>query len=151
MAKQGSLFRLTVTIVTVLLILIYIIFNSRLIIKGPVIEIFDLRDGQVFENDGLVEIKGSAKNISYISLNDRAIFIDENHNFKENFLMTNEINTVEIYAKDKFGKETRKRLTLVYKGTPTEINIASSTEEILEMIEATSTGTSSEENRDIEI
>ena len=71
--------------------------------------------------------------------------LNESGNFKENFLLTNEINTVEIYAKDKFGKETRERLTLVYKGKPVELNISSTTEEMLEALDETSTEVEIEE------
>ena len=125
MARQGYMFRLTVTITIALLIIFYVVFNTRLIIKGPSVAIYDLKDGQIVEGDGLVEIKGSAQNISFISLNGRQIFMDEKtHQFNEKVLLTSHINPFEIFVKDKFGKEDRKNITLVYKNfKPIEIPI----------------------------
>lgn len=112
MAKQGSLFKLTLTIIIVFVVVTYAIFNTRLLIKGPEIEIIDLVSGQKIEED-LVEIKGKVNDISFISLNDRQIFIDENKMFKEKILLTNKINNVKIYAENKFGKSDLKEIILV--------------------------------------
>ncbi len=106
---------------------------------GPIIEIYDLKNGQIIEGDGLIEIKGKAKNTSFISLNGRTIYIDEKNEFNEKILLSNQINKIEIYAKDKFGKEIRKNIILVYNRTPiplpqikTDVEEATTTEEILE-------------------
>lgn len=112
MSRQGSLFKITISTLIVLIVVFYTIFNTRLIIKGPSIEVFELQDGQKLEAD-LVNIRGLAKNISFISLNGRQIFIDENSEFNERLLLTNEFNEIEIYAEDKFGKKEIKKLTLV--------------------------------------
>lgn len=118
MAKQGSMFRLTITILVILVVLIYTIFNTRLIIKGPVVDIFELKDGQEIESS-LIDIKGQAKNISFISLNGRQIYIDKENIFQERILLNDRINPIEIYAKDKFGKEIHKKITLISKETKT--------------------------------
>lgn len=112
MSRQGSLFKITISTLIVLIVVFYTIFNTRLIIKGPSIEVFELQDGQKLESD-LVNIRGLAKNISFISLNGRQIFIDENSEFNERLLLTNEFNEIEIYTEDKFGKKEIKKLTLV--------------------------------------
>lgn len=114
MAKQGSFFKTTISVLIVLIIVAYTIFNTRLIIRGPEIELYDVYDGQIIEED-LIEIKGKAENISYISLNGRQIYIDENLEFKETLLLTNNINNIEIYARDRFGKETTKKIKLIGK------------------------------------
>ena len=116
MSKHGSMFRISLTITLVLIIVTYAIFNSRFIITGPIIEVYNFIDGQKIEGDGLIEIKGRTNNISFISLNGRQIFIDENKEFNEELLLTNKINPIEFYAKDRFGKEVRKKITLVYGG-----------------------------------
>ena len=45
MAKQGSMFRLTIILLIVGIVLTYVFFNTRLLIKGPEVEIYDLYDG----------------------------------------------------------------------------------------------------------
>jgi hypothetical protein len=133
MARQGYMFRLTITIMIVLLIITYAVFNTRLIFKGPTVQFYDLRDGQIIEGDGLLEIRGAAQNVSYISLNGRQIFIDEkSHQFSEKVLLTSHINSFEVFVSDKFGKEDYKKITLVYKDHK-QIDIS------LPKIEATST------------
>jgi len=133
MAKQGAMFRLTIIIMMVLTVVIYAVFNSRLLIKGPSVELFDIYNGQRFSGDGFVEIKGKADNISSLKMNGRTIYIDENHIFSEKILLTNTINPIEIYAQDKFGKSTTKSITLIYNNEDEitnvdDLNIAEITE-----------------------
>jgi len=113
MAKQGSLFRLVVTILIFLIIVSYAVFNTRLLFKGPQISNLNIYSGQTFSDD-LLEITGEATNIAFISLNGRRIFIDEDNKFRENFLLTNKLNTVEIYTEDRFGKKNTKKVSIVY-------------------------------------
>ena len=112
MARQGSLFRLTITVIIILIVSLYTVFNTRLLIKGPEITLYDLKNGQKVEED-LVTIKGEADAISFLSLNGRQIFIDENKMFEERVLLTNRINKMEIYAEDKFGKTDMEKFILV--------------------------------------
>lgn len=114
MAKQGSMFRLTIIVAVVLLLLGYAIFNTRLLISGPKIILEDLYNGMTVEND-LIEIRGVAEGISYLSLNGRQIYVDQNHNFKEKVLLTDKINYIEIFAKDKFEKTQTKKITILNK------------------------------------
>ena len=137
MAKQGAMFRLTILLIVVAIVVIYSIFNSRLLIKGPFIEIYDLKDGQILSEDNLVEIKGRVDNISSLTLNGRVIFVDENSNFNEKILLTNKVNPINICAKDRFGKSVEEKITLVYLGEttaklPEKIEFLESTEETLE-------------------
>lgn len=142
MSRQGSLIKLIILLIVVGLVVGYAIFNSRFLRSGPEIEIYDLVDGQITE-ENIINIRGKAKNISFISLNGRQIFINENSEFNEKLLLTNKINPIEIYAKDKFNKEIRKNITLVYKGE--KINLPETEEiEIMEEI-ATTTASSTEE------
>lgn len=114
MAKQVSLVKIFITILIILVITGYAIFNSRFLRGGPELVLSSLQDGQIFTED-LATVSGYAKNISFISLNGRQIFIDENGNFKEKLLLTNKINPVKLYAEDRFGKKVYKDITLVYK------------------------------------
>jgi hypothetical protein len=143
MAKQGSLFKLTLVIAAIAILVLYTLFNSRLLRKGPEITDLNIYNGQVFNEENLIEITGKAENISFISLNGRQIFINEDKEFREKILLTNKINLVEIFAEDKFGKNTNERMYLTLdetKNIPKEdidetINDLSEQEEIVEEIE----------------
>jgi hypothetical protein len=139
MSRQGPLIKLIMALVIIALIVSYAVFNSRFLIDGPSIEIYDLVDGQIIEED-IVHVRGNVKNISFISLNGRQIFINEQGEFDEELLLTNRLNPIEIYAKDKFDKEVIEKLILIHRGQmpiieDMEINIEN----------ATSTTTSTEE------
>lgn len=90
----------------------YSFFQSRNLIRGPSLDLMTPKNGSTV-TDPLVEIKGVAKNISFISLNNRQIFVDENGNFHEELLLSPGYNLWKIEAKDKFGRIVSKRLELV--------------------------------------
>lgn len=94
----------------------YSLFQARNLIRGPVVNIESPKNGEATEKP-LVEIKGQAKNISYITLNDRQIFVDKEGIFNQKLLLFNGYNIVKISAKDKFGRETNKIIELIYKET----------------------------------
>ena len=114
MSRQGSMFKLTIIVLVVVLVLVYAFFNTRLLIAGPKVEVFDLNNGQIIESD-LVEVNGKAENISFISLNGRQIFLDQENLFKEKVLLSNQITTISLYAKDKFDREIKKEIVLIKK------------------------------------
>lgn len=98
----------------IIIILSYALFQARNIILGPVIKIETPENGTSLDYS-LVNIKGTAKNISLISMNDRQIFIDEHGEFSEKLLLSYGYNIITIKARDRFGRKTEKVLELVYK------------------------------------
>ncbi len=90
----------------------YSLFSARHIIKGPTITIESPANGSLTESN-FVEIKGKTENLNYISLNDRQIFIDDDGNFKEKLILYQGENTLKLYGKDKFGRETTKYIQVV--------------------------------------
>jgi hypothetical protein len=90
----------------------YSLFSARHIIKGPSIVVITPQNGELTK-DNFVEIKGKSENLNYISLNDRQIFIDDEGNFKEKLILYEGENTLKLYGKDKFGRETTKYLQVV--------------------------------------
>lgn len=65
-------------------------------------------------NSPLVNIKGSADRISYISLNDQTITTDKAGNFSQELLLHPGYNILSVKVTDRFGRESSKNLTLVY-------------------------------------
>ena len=66
-------------------------------------------------NSSIAEIKGNAKNATYISLNGREIFIDKEGSFNEKVALLPGYSVLTLNAKDKFGNYTEKKFEVVYK------------------------------------
>lgn len=92
----------------------YTFFQAKNIIIGPVIEIISPKNGATLEKS-VVEITGKAKNISYISMNDNQIFVDGDGVFREKLLLSYGYNIITINTKDRFNREIKKTLELIYK------------------------------------
>ena len=59
--------------------------------------------------------KGKAVNISSLRVNGRQIFTDEEGNFETSLLLAEGYNIIEVKANDKFNREIRKLIEVVYK------------------------------------
>jgi hypothetical protein len=90
----------------------YSLYQARNLILGPELAITAPLNGATVEN-ALVHITGTAKNVSYISLNNRQIFVDNKGTFNEDLLLAPGYNVWELQAKDKFGRVVSKKLELV--------------------------------------
>lgn len=91
----------------------YILFEARFIIVGPHISVQEPLDGTRV-SAAVVLLKGKADNITHISVDDRPIFIDEHGNFEEKVIVSPGLDTITIWARDRFGRETDKSLRIVY-------------------------------------
>ena len=94
-------------------ILAYVFFNTRLFITGPQIVIESPVTG-VSVDENLIQIKGQVLNSSFISINDRAISVNDEGDFSEQILLLDGYNVIIIKAKDKFERQVTKQLDLVY-------------------------------------
>lgn len=103
------------TIIAVAIILLgYAGFQSKNFVKGPTVEIESLSDGETM-NQALINVKGVAKNLSFITLNGNKIFTDEAGIFNEKIILSPGYNIVTLWAQDRFGRTTEKRLQIIYK------------------------------------
>jgi len=96
------------------LIASYTYYKTKDFVRGPIVTILYPVDGSTLY-DTIVEIKGEAKNISYISIDDRQIFTDESGFFVEKLLLYPGYNIISIKATDKFDRNIEKTLELIYK------------------------------------
>ncbi|OGK14529.1 hypothetical protein A2862_01745 [Candidatus Roizmanbacteria bacterium RIFCSPHIGHO2_01_FULL_38_41] len=101
-------------ILSVFLLVSYGLFNARNLIIGPTIEIFSPTK-DIETKDNTINVKGRAKNITFISLNERPIFVDVDGLFEEKLLLSPGSNIIEIKARDRFKKETEKIINIYYK------------------------------------
>ena len=114
MQNFSSILKKIVVVIIILTIAGYAYYRTKDFIIGPTITIHSPRDGELV-NLSLVEIYGTAKNISYISVNDRQVFTDEEGKFKEKLLLYPGYNIISIKAIDRFERDIEKTLELVYK------------------------------------
>jgi hypothetical protein len=118
--EKGFNIRLFVIIAFVLLLISYGIFNARNLIVGPIIEVFSpAKDMETTEN--VIDIKGRAENVAFISLNEKPIFVNQEGFFDEKLLLSPGSNIIEIKAIDRFKKEILKTIKIYYKQSTTTL------------------------------
>lgn len=119
----------SVTIKTVLIaslalfVVGYAVFNSRFIVQGPEIILENVEDS-IVTKDKTLFLTGKILHSSFITINGRPIFIDEHGNFNEKLLLSSGVSIIDIYAKDKFGKEVRRKIDVLYQGQVPSIDLA---------------------------
>ena len=94
----------------------YGFFESYKLISGPRIDVSSPTDGQYLES-ALIDVKGTANNISFISVDDRPIFLDKTGSFSEKLILSPGYNIMSIKGQDKFGRSIEKRFGLFLKKT----------------------------------
>jgi Glucodextranase, domain B len=122
----------------ILALVAYGLFQSKKLIEGPQITIFEPQNGATLTGD-LVTIRGVAKNIAYIWLDDTPIFVDNNGQFDEQLVVPQGYSTIKVSAQDKFGKKTQEliRVELPVSNLPA----ATSTPNIAPIATSTATST----------
>lgn len=103
----------------ILLLVGYGFFNSRFLIKGPEIVLAnipsDSESNNVIHTDTRdFSLQGNVQHSSVITVNNRPILVDEQGNFNEKLLLSNGVSIIDIYARDRFGKEAHRKVDVVY-------------------------------------
>ena len=93
---------------------IYGFYKTKNLILGPDIEILSPKNGNNISNS-YITIEGAAKRVSNLYLNGRKIFTDENGNFKENLLMAQGYNIIELSAEDIFRRKVKEIREIILK------------------------------------
>ena len=108
--------KISIYLFSIILILTigYTYYQTKSFTRGPVLKIEEPLDGSLLETN-LVMIKGSTENISYITINDRQVFVNEKGILNEKVLLSPGYNIINISAKDKYKREAVKKLELIYK------------------------------------
>ncbi|HEY1037688.1 MAG TPA: hypothetical protein VGE62_03860 [Candidatus Paceibacterota bacterium] len=112
--EDGKLILKTLLIgIFVLSIVGYGIFQAQKIVKGPQLTVESPIQGSNSDTS-LIDIKGNAKNISAITLNDRSIYTDESGAFSEKLMLYPGYNIIKLRVEDKFGSLVEKDIEVVY-------------------------------------
>lgn len=89
----------------------YGLFQARYLIMGPVINLYKPLSG--LTESPIAAVAGRARNVSYIDLDGRQIYIDETGEFNEKLLLSRGYNIIKLSARDKFGRTVEKTVELV--------------------------------------
>ncbi len=92
----------------------YAYSTTRDFIHGPEITLEAPTDGLIVSDDHLT-VAGTAARIAKLYLNGRQIFTSENGRFSESVILQSGYNLIELWAEDKFGRQTKITRTLVLK------------------------------------
>lgn len=99
-------------------LILYILFQSKNLLEGPVIAVTKPLDGETLTYS-VVDVEGTAKNISYIYLNDHPIFVDTAGKFRETVIAPVGYSIIKLSAKDKFGRTKETYIHVVLPGNET--------------------------------
>lgn len=101
-----------ILVIIFLVIVGYSLFQARFIIMGPRITVTYPQDGETVPGN-VFTMEGTARNISWLSLNNRQIFTNEDGHWDEKLVVREGINTITISAKDRFGREVVENIRVV--------------------------------------
>lgn len=132
-------------LVFALILIGYGVFEAYDLWIGPSIVILEPQDGsRVSEN--LVTVVGQTRNVSWLSMLGRPIFIDEQGRFSEKLLLPAGYSILTFEAKDRLGRKISETLSLVrspYESTSTPKEI------LLNTADAEASSTEAETNEEI--
>lgn len=94
--------------------LAYIAYQARFLLLGP--QITFIETGQSPTEAPVTELVGKAQNITYLTLNGRAIFTDQHGVFNETLVLNEGYNLITLVAYDRYGRE--RTVTQEYVRTP---------------------------------
>lgn len=103
----------------------YVLFQARLVLGGPILELE--RGLATVHHTRVVAVSGTAQNVTGITLNGRAIYVDEDGHFREQLVLENGYTIMTIRARDRYGRETALEQPFVYAPAYSERAAAIST------------------------
>lgn len=104
MSSHKKTIRRILYVLVSILFVSYVIFQSKNLLLGPILTINEPRDGATLASP-IVNVNGLAKNVAYIYLNDRQIFVDTEGHFNEKLIAPVGHSIIKLNAQDKFGRE----------------------------------------------
>ncbi len=98
-----------------MLLLAYLVFQARFLLQGPIITLSNLPE--TVQNERVVRLSGSVKNITHLTLNGRQIFTNELGYFDEALIPENGYTIATLAATDRYGRKTNVTRPFVYQAT----------------------------------
>ena len=101
-------------VIVFVFLVFYAFYQARQFLSGPRVSITSPDEGALLHSSILI-VQGSARNVAEVFLEGRRVFVDENGAFREELLLAPGSSTIEIRARDKFGRTVHKRRTITYQ------------------------------------
>ena len=116
MSRHETTFYLKSVIIAIFVVLIsgYALFELKGYLTGPQLINVIPESGAMVTNH-LTVIAGDTKNIKEITLNGRAITVDEYGHFEEETLLSYGYNIITLKARDRFNNEVERNIELFFK------------------------------------
>jgi hypothetical protein len=103
-------------------VLSYAYYEARGYIHGPQLTITAPVDGFSVTQEELT-VEGTAKNINSITLNGRAIFVDEAGHFKETVMLSSGYNVITLAVADRYERTNTKYARGMYISPDVDIRV----------------------------
>ena len=100
-----------VIILVVVAVAGYGLFEARKLLEGPIITIESPQDGSATSSSGVL-IAGVAQNISFLTINDKASYTDEEGHFADLLSLPSGFTVLTVAAVDRFGRRTSKSVSI---------------------------------------
>lgn len=111
--RVKALMKFWIALGALAIIIGYGAFQAKNLAEGPKLAVLSPLSGATV-HDSLVEIKGTAQNIAFLTLDGNKIFTNETGAYNEKILLSPGYNVITLEAKDRFGRTTRKELQVMY-------------------------------------
>lgn len=92
----------------------YTAFESRNLLGGPILSLEEPTNGMTTKQP-VVEVRGTARNIVAITLNDRPITTDESGVFSAEVPLSVGYNVTKIAVEDRFGRKKEQLIEITRK------------------------------------
>lgn len=114
--RKNKLFnhRIVLAVATVLVIGVYLFFQYSSFFFGPDLEVQEPQDGQIFTKN-VVSVNGITDPYATVLVDNEAVYVDLSGEFKKTMYVFTGKKVIEIVAKNRFGKETKKEVTIEVK------------------------------------
>ncbi len=92
-------------------------FELRKVVAGPDVTLTCSTSNceKIFTDKGMYILSGKTSNISDIHIGNRKIYTDTQGLFNDHITLYPGPNFITIYAKDRFGKEVKKEVSVYYE------------------------------------
>lgn len=93
-------------------------FELRKVVGGPKVDLQCKEEQceEIVSDNSLYPLTGTTSNISEIHIGNRKIYTDTEGKFNEYITLYPGTNNLTISAKDRFGKEVKKEISVYYTG-----------------------------------
>lgn len=114
MSRRRNFIILLISLIAICIIG-YALFNARLLISGPEISIESPQNGSSF-TDPFIELHGTAKQTSFITLNGQGLYTDAHGSFTVPLVLAPGTSIMKLSASDRFERKTELTLWYTYTG-----------------------------------